>query len=88
MQPPCSPVVQKVGIVLAGLNHRRGLKNAYLVLIGRRYLSGIGAAVQGGYLDIAMVGARNDLDALEGACQDDHIAAGGVGLETEETGEY
>lgn len=69
-----------MGIVFARLNHRRGLKNAYLILIGCCYFSGIGAAVQGGYLDIAMVGARNDLDALESACQDDHIAAGGVGL--------
>lgn len=69
--------------MLAGLNHRRGLENAYLVLVGRRYLAGIGAAVQGGYLDVAMVGARYDLDALEGASQDDHIAAGGIGLKGE-----
>lgn len=69
-----------MGVVLAGLYDRSGLKNAYLVLVGCRYLARIGAAVQGRYFDVSMIGARNDLDAFECACQDDHIAAGGVGL--------
>lgn len=77
------PVVQKVCIMLAGLNHWRRLKNAYLILIGSCYFARIGAAVQCGDLYIAMIGARYDLDALERACQDDHIATGSISLKRE-----
>lgn len=66
--------------MLAGFNHRRRLKNAYLILIGSCYLARIGAAVQGGYFHIVMIGARYDLDAFERACQYDHIATGSVSL--------
>lgn len=69
--------------MLAGLNHWRWLKNAYLILIGSCYFARIGAAVQCGDLYIAMIGARYDLDALERACQDDHIATGSVSLTRE-----
>lgn len=75
-----SPILKSVRGRCVAVNERCRFKDAHLVLVGGRNFARVCAAVQCRDAYVVVRGARNDLYTLEGAGQDDDVAAGSVSL--------
>lgn len=62
------------------VNERRRFEYVNLVLVGRRDLTRVRAAIECRNTDVIVCSSRNDLDTLESAGEDDNIATSGVRL--------